>query len=882
LLNLPGFADIGNTAIKALELHPDQALEITKLAVTDWKQGREDVLNGDRQAGGQPSPQLLAKIGQEESLFDPLELLQDQGEIFSLDDLLADAIISDDQPVETFDFNGENDLEDPLLSLDLMFGDEALPSEELELIEPLEELDFEIDTGETLPDLDDIFGGEIPEITPPITQEQKPVNLTELVQEIQQNIETLPPVEETTFKPIIIRKSAKSASKPTTKVETTKKPESKAPQNLSVRVDLNRLERMNDLVGELAINRNILALQNEQLQGKVRELLNRFANFQKVAGNLRELSDQMVVDTTSFQKDDQVKITPNLDKNLEKAEAFLSDFDALEMDSYSKMHYLLQEILEGMVQLEETVDDITLFSKQANQSIDGQRQMLNHLRDELMWARMLPLGEVLRRFPRVLRDLSNTYKKPVNLNLSGTGVLVDKAVLEKLYDPLLHLLRNAFDHGIELPEERKRKGKPEEGSIEIRAYHKGSQTVIEMRDDGKGINPERIKERAMELGWLRPEQLGDVTEEMLLDLLFKPGFSTAAEVSELSGRGVGLDVVRSQLRSLKGSVSINSSLGKGTSFILQLPLTLTIAKLLVCLIGGSTAIALPADSVEEILVPKEPQIKQVGNQKFLYWRSQAVPIYRLGNLLEYNCPLPDTLPSKVLIGVPTPEDWLSPLLIIRKDEQLFALEVDRLVTEQELVIKPFGAAITPPSYIYGCTILGDGSLIPVIEATSLLEKTVGVSTAPINLDNHNDSIPIGSNSLDNLNKINPAVAIPKVLVVDDSAALRRTLAFTLQKAGYRVLQARDGREALEQLQKTSDVNLIICDIEMPNMNGFEFLGQKRREPKFKGVPVAMLTSRSNDKHRRLAMQLGATAYFSKPYIEQEFLVAIKGIIGQDD
>jgi chemotaxis family two-component system sensor histidine kinase/response regulator PixL len=224
------------------------------------------------------------------------------------------------------------------------------------------------------------------------------------------------------------------------------------------------------------------------------------------------------------------------------------------------------------------------------------------------------------------------------------------------------------------------------------------------------------------------------------------------------------------------------------------------------------------------------------------------------------------------------------MLVLRQEQQVLALEIDRLVTEQELVIKPFGSAIAPPSFTYGCTILGDGSLIPVIDGTVLLDQLLGHNTTatrintgskPITLSVHENS----SNSQTKTGITTPHA--PTVLVVDDAAALRRTLALTLERAGCRVLQARDGREALEQLrQRSSPVNLVVCDIEMPNMNGFEFLGQRRQDPQLSKIPVVMLTSRSNDKHRWLAMRLGATAYFTKPYLEQEFLVAIKHIIDE--
>jgi chemotaxis family two-component system sensor histidine kinase/response regulator PixL len=539
-----------------------------------------------------------------------------------------------------------------------------------------------------------------------------------------------------------------------------------------------------------------------------------------------------------------------------------------------------------MMQLEESVDDIVLFAKATDQTLERQRQMLTQLRDELMWARMLPLGEVLNRFPRMLRDLSTTYHKPISLKLSGTGVLVDKAVLEKLFDPLLHLIRNAFDHGIESRDIRRSLKKPEQGLIEIKAYHRGSQTVIEVKDDGQGLNLERISRRAVELGLVSVEQLAMIPTSRLFNLIFEPGFSTASEVSELSGRGVGLDVVRSQLRSLKGTIGVSSETGVGTTFTLRLPLTLTIAKLLVCF-SGSTALALPSDSIEEIVIPKPEQIKHSGSQQFLNWRGEIVPTYRLTELLEYACPLPDTAPSRALLAVPTPESWASPMLVLRQEHTFLALEVDRLVTEQELVIKPFGSAIAPPSSTYGCTILGDGSVIPVIDATVLLDQLLaqGAAATATTTELHQQAMAMesaapGSALLSNNLSHSTSVKTPTVLVVDDAVALRRTLALSLERAGIRVLQARDGREAIERLQQSSSVELVICDIEMPNMNGFEFLSHRRQDPQISKIPIVMLTSRSNDKHRWLAMQLGANAYFTKPYLEQEFLVAIKQLMGQ--
>ncbi|MGF1495347.1 MAG: response regulator [Elainellaceae cyanobacterium] len=669
-----------------------------------------------------------------------------------------------------------------------------------------------------------------------------------------------------------------------------------ASPHLTTRVDSERLERINNLVGELSINRDSLSLQNEQLRGVLRELLNRFGRFQEMAGHLQDLADQAMVkseqhDATVWthaprvQQRQQIFAQMPVSQGramtrLETGDYTARDFDPLEMDRYGTIHSQLQEILEDIVQLEEAVDDVTLFAQQSDQALEKQRHTLTRLRDELIWARMLPLGEILNRFPRLLRDLAATHGKPVELKLTGTGVLVDKAILEKLYDPLLHLLRNAFDHGIEPQSVRRRLSKPQQGQIEIRAYHKGNQTVIEVKDDGQGLNLDLIRSRALELGWVTAAELAGMMPEDLFEFIFEPGFSTARRVSELSGRGIGLDVVQAQLKAIKGAIAVASSPGQGTTFTLYLPLTLTIVKLIICLVGN-VPVALPADSIEEVLTPQVDQLKQAGGQRFFPWQKRMIPVYRLTDLLEYSCLLPDTLPSKALTPSPYPKDWSPPLLVLRQEDQICALEVDRLVNEQELVIKPFGTILKAPSYTYGCTILGDGNLIPVIDGLALLELNLERASQPHAAKpqplTYGDRLP-------NYPPISvpPIAQAPTILVVDDAIALRRTLALSLEKSGFRVVQARDGQEAIDRLQQsTLPINLVVCDIEMPNMNGFEFLSYRRQDALLAEIPVVMLTSRSNDKHRWLAVQLGANAYFTKPYLEQEFLSTLREILTQE-
>ncbi len=841
------------------------------------------------------------------------------GNVLSIEEVAAPSPEVTPPPLITPELVAPLDYCDPdpgVMSIDDMFGgwssiDTAENATSGDLSQAIE-AKLPADTfnvNENAASVDDIFGDLDTIFTPPpqtekIKAEIKPeLDSQQLVQSIGQAFDFLPPMETGDLpkheKPAaIVPATANLTTKPAessnrVKSSPPQKIEPKAiptaanaqtqQQQLSVRVDLERLERMNNTVGELAINRNSLSLQNEQLQATVQELLRRFSQFQSMGNQLRNLSDRMLVSPERYSSNTPKASNEPPVASVSGASFRPVDFDSLEMDSYGELHSLLQKTFEEIVQLEETVGDVVLLSGQSSQSVDKQRQMLSHLRDDLMWARMLPIGEVLNRFPRMLRDLSTSYDKPAELKINGAGVLVDKAALEKLYDPLLHLIRNSFDHGIERPEVRREQGKLERGQIEVRAYHQGSQTIVEVRDDGRGLDLERIRNRAIEMGLLSEEKADTATTSTLLELMFEPGFSTASQVSELSGRGVGLDVVRSQLRSLKGSVSVISEPGEGTCFTLRIPLTLTLAKLLVCFVGNS-AFALPSDSIKEILIPQPEQVKFSGGKRFLHWQDRIAPAYHLSELLSYACPLSESMPSQALVAVPSPDDWASPMLLLEQDGQILALEIDRLVTEQELVIKPMGEAIASPSYIYGCTIVGDGSLIPVIDGAALLESFVG--------HGKHKAVTIGNAQLPAVSEDRTAVNTPMplqrimtetVLVVDDSITLRQTLALTFEKAGYRVLQARDGREAIEQLQKNSaTINLVVCDVEMPNMNGFEFLSQRRQDPVISKPPVVMLTSRSSDKHRMLAKQLGAREYFTKPYIEQEFLTAISSIIKQEN
>lgn len=875
LLNLPGFAHIAQTAIQAIEINPARALEITALALQDFQAGRGAVLAGDLSQGGNPSAALLALV--EPPVAKPIPTAQGSD--------LSSSAFGADVPQEMQEMAA--------LLEQLGEGPETihlLAELGLAAAEDVESISSEAEATEinAVPkpmasQLEDFFGSLEPASSNNGIESAIPTFVANAnISSVQDGQESQQAPPKAPNPPIAISTSSSPPDisiKPRQRSSLLNRTKRSMAAGLTVRVDATRLTRMNNLFGELSINRNGLVLQQEQMRLAIQELLGRFERFQSTVEQIRSTSDQLLVapercgaSLTANQLQDWAEQTGGGGLTQMRQ----PNFDSLEMDTYTTLYSHTQTLLEEMVQLEEAMGDIALFNHQSEQMLEEHRKMLSRMQEDLRWARMLPLTEIVHRFPRVLRDLSNTYQKSVHLTLSGTELLVDKSVLEKLYSPLLHLLRNAFDHGIELPEVRSAQGKPAEGEIEIKAYYKGRQVVIEVRDDGRGLDLNRIRQRVIELEWLSLEETARVTDAELAEFIFEPGFSTATQVSELSGRGMGLDVVRDQLQALKGTISIQSTFGQGTTFRLTLPLTLTSANLLVCFVGV-TPVALLSSSITEIIIPKPEEITQVGSQRLVEWQNQQVPAYRLSDLLTYSCVVPEMPPSRVLAAVPSPANWETPMLIIKHGQNTFAFQVDRLVTEQELVIKPFNVAVASPSYAYGCTVLGDGSLVPVIDGLAFLDVLLNSDR----LTTGKTATLTGTTGFAGIEGGQPSIRrnqATTVLVVDDAITSRRMLAISLERAGYRVLQARDGQEALEQLQQSQSVQLIVCDIEMPNMNGFEFLTQRRQEPEFAKIPTVMLTSRSNDKHRWLAMQLGAVAYFTKPYLEQEFLSAISEYI----
>ncbi|MHC5735199.1 hybrid sensor histidine kinase/response regulator [Nostoc sp.] len=662
-----------------------------------------------------------------------------------------------------------------------------------------------------------------------------------------------------------------------------------------IRVDTERLQHLNYLAGELLIYQKRRSLQDEQVKEIIEQLIQQLTRHQTTLNELRDLPLQIQ------------NITSQQTQN------FAVNFDSLEMDVYTEFHMTLHEAIEETLQLQETTESLDLLVTQAAQISDKQENLTLNIIDSLVEARMSPLGNILNRFPHMVDKLGNVYAKLVELKLTGTEVLVDKAIAEKLYDPLLHLVRNAFDHGIEDPQLRRELGKPEQGLIEICAYHQGSQTVIEVRDDGQGLNLDRIRRKAADFYPIQTEEktrtyASNLAEPELLDLIFSPGFSTANKVSEISGRGMGLDIVRTQLHALNGSISVQSLRNQGSIFILKIPFSMTTEKLMLVQAKG-VIYALLLDSVEKILIPSEQQIKEIEGKKVLYWNTDndevMVSLRQLSKLIDYNDSFFNSATSYNTSNTHDPSVAKNPVLLLRRNQGKVALEVDQIIGEQELVIRPLGNAIAPPKYIYGCSSLANGNLILVIDASLLVKSseiqqtTLDIRALPVASSPNKKALPISGHTFSSTPLLaastftttietqpsysqEPENKSPKfILVVDDAISLRQTLSLTLQKSGYQVIQAQNGVEALEKLQLHPEIQVVVSDLEMPRMNGFELLSNFRQYPNLAKIPVVILTSRSAEKHRQLAQELGAKAYLTKPYLEHELLSTIKGLINSN-
>ncbi|MEH2169507.1 MAG: hybrid sensor histidine kinase/response regulator [Nostoc sp.] len=634
----------------------------------------------------------------------------------------------------------------------------------------------------------------------------------------------------------------------------------------SVRVPSKQLEQINDLFGELIVQRNGLNSQLERLRKLVRNLNQRVQVLDRENQELRLVSDKISTQAT-MSNGAQMQAG-----NGHQVQGINTEFDALEMDRYNELNLRSQEVMETIVQVQEVTTDVQLSVDDTDHIARKLNKTSKQLQTKLNHIRMRPLSDLIERFPRALRDLNVEYGKNVQLKIEGGNTLIERSILEALNEPLMHLLRNAFDHGIEDSATRRLLGKPEQGLIEITATHRSNRTIITIRDDGWGISLEKIRTRALAMG-LDASLLTNASDEELLSLIFEPGFTTSEQVTALSGRGVGMDVVRNNLKLIRGDVKVDTEPGVGTTFTLSVPFTLSVARVLLVEIN-KILLAFPTDVISEISLLQDERVFEMAGSEVLNWQGTMLPLIRLTGYLEFNCLRYDSPELEIPAAIST-----NSVLVVKGNNQPVAIQIDRCWGEQEVAIRQVEGNIPLPEGFSNCTILGDGRVVPLVNVNELLYWIATNQRTPRGTQLPSARLKTPFLIFDE-DKISAASIKQKgtILIVDDSINVRRFLALTLEKGGYQVEQAKDGQDALEKLHNGLKVEAVICDIEMPRLDGYGFLGKVNSDVDTKNIPVAMLTSRSSNKHRQLAMQLGAQAYFSKPYNEQELLQTLEEII----
>ncbi|NHC33187.1 hybrid sensor histidine kinase/response regulator [Scytonema millei] len=631
-----------------------------------------------------------------------------------------------------------------------------------------------------------------------------------------------------------------------------------------MRVPVKQLDSIGNMVGELVVYRNSLEQDQERLRQFLDNLLHQVQQLGDVGTRMQELYERSLLEASllnSRQAGKLISVPDGNSASVEERHATGVNFDALEMDRFTGFHTLAQEMIELIVRVREASSDIEFVTGETEQVARNFRQVTTHLQEGITRSRMVPFSQIAERLPRAVRDIALKYGKQAELQVEGNETLIDKGLLEQLYDPMTHLVNNAITHGIETPDERTAKGKAAAGKITIRAFHQGNQTVITVSDNGAGIDPEKVKAKAIANGLITSAEADSMDRLDVFNLIFQPGFSTKEQVDQFAGRGIGMDVVLTSLKQMRGTIHTDSTLGKGTTFTIRLPLTLSICKALCC-VSDKARIAFPMDGVEQMIdIPLNDIVTNAEGQTCIPWRDSLLPFRPLKELLGFTRQL-----GRGSIYGSSRDDNAISIVILRSADTFFALQVDQVLGEQEIVIKQFEAPAPKPVGIAGATILGDGRIVPIADVLELIDLSVGRiqkdGRGTVWSPRHIPAPPIPAA---------PVKTEPLVLIIDDSITVRELLSMTFTNAGYRVEQARDGQEAWDKLRDGLPCDLVFCDIEMPRMDGLELLSRMQKEERLSQLPIAMLTSRGSDRHRQMALQLGASGYFTKPYLEEALL-----------
>ena len=466
----------------------------------------------------------------------------------------------------------------------------------------------------------------------------------------------------------------------------------------------------------------------------------------------------------------------------------------------------------------------------------------SNLQNEIMKMRMVPISNLFSVFPRAMRDLAQKHQKKVEFSIKGEETQLDKSIIDQIKEPLMHLLRNAVDHGLEIPEERFRNNKREAGQISLNAYHSGSQVIIEISDDGRGIEVDKVKEKAISRNIVSLEKVSQMTDEQIYQFLFVPGFSTASTITETSGRGVGLDVVKENVVKLKGVIGIKSKPGNGTIFTIKLPLTLMITECL--LVDCSNEIyGIPIDNIVETARINLSEIETIGNKEVITIRDNVIPLARLNNMF--------CLPGKGII-----EKKYIPVIIVQSMNNKLAILVDQIVGHHEIMVKPLGYPLRKTKNISGAAILGDGNVVLVLDILSIINSSDGNFQCQCFVSEKNHIVKD---------------KVKSILLAEDTLSTAMLEKNILEAAGFSVIIARDGKEALERAAQEK-FDLVISDVLMPKVNGYELTSTLKKDKYYKNIPVIIVTTRESDSDKKKGLDSGADAYLLKKDFTSEILL----------
>jgi chemosensory pili system protein ChpA (sensor histidine kinase/response regulator) len=638
----------------------------------------------------------------------------------------------------------------------------------------------------------------------------------------------------------------------------------------SVRIALARLDRMMNTVGELVINRtkmvgrvaelnkliDTLSFSKERLHGKVNEFQEKY--------EYNRLRSQVGMPWAGNERQKFLSSAAGGGET-----GFLDEFSELEMDRYDDFNILSRSMTEISADVNEVLTQLENYIGRVEGDIDEFTKLAHHLQDEITAARMVPIGTLYSLLSRAVRDAGKSAKKKVELDFSGSETELDNNIIQQISDPLVHLVRNSVAHGIELPQDRTAVGKPEQGTVMLRAYHRGNHIYIEVEDDGRGIDYDRVRQSAIERGLVSTETADRLTERDLREMLFHPGFSTASVKTELAGRGVGLDVVRSNLNALNGEIEVQSESGRGTKFILKVPLTLIISPALF-IRCGATHFALPLAVVEEIRRLRADEIEDVGGKLLTKVRDVVTEVVRLDSYL----------------GLPPlePVNGYFRMVVANAGTRQVGLIVEEVLGKDEIVIKNLGEYLRRVKLFPGTTIASDGSLILLIDLNRMVSsepterRAIQASPSAARIFAPGSAaVARGTIPTDAIDRVDQERVI---VVADDSISVRKFVGRMLEKNGYRIKLAADGLEAAELITQHG-CHLVITDLEMPRMTGYELMAQLRQSPSTKRIPVMVVTSRAGAKHRDRAMKEGASAFLTKPVQEDQLIAAVEQLLGTE-